>query len=364
MKVKEILSLFDDFAPFAYQESYDNSGLLIGSPEMEVTGILLSIDITEEVIDEAIQFKCNLVVSHHPIIFSGLKKITGSNYTERIVLKAIQNNLSILTSHTSMDAAFLGVNEKICQKIGLKNLKLLSPAEGKLRKLVTFVPKDHILQVKEALFTAGAGNIGDYDCCSFNSEGFGSFRASEKANPFVGEKGKVHLEPEIRVETVFPVHLQNEIISALKKSHPYEEVAYDIYSLENKFSKAGFGMTGELEKPMSEEEFLNHLKTVFQCEIIRHTELFGKPVHKIAVCGGSGSFLLNKAIESGANFFVTGDVKYHQFFDTQKKIVIADLGHFESEQFTTEIFYDLIIKKFPKFAIRFSEINTNPIKYF
>jgi dinuclear metal center YbgI/SA1388 family protein len=364
MKVQDVVKLFDDFAPAIYQESYDNSGLLIGSPDMEVRGVLLTIDITLEILDEAVSHNCNLIVSHHPVIFSGLKKITGDHYTEQIVIKAIQNQIAIISSHTSMDAVFSGVNEKICNKLGLGNLKLLSETKGNLRKLVTFVPKDHIQKVQEALFSAGAGKIGNYDSCSFNTEGYGSFRAGEDSNPFVGEKGKLHLEPEIRIETIFPVHLKGKVLSALRQSHPYEEIAYDIYALDNVYTKVGMGMVGEFEEPMSENEFLRKLKSVFSSGSIRHTEFTGQKVRKVAVCGGSGAFLLEKSIDAGAQFFVTGDMKYHQFFDAQKKIVIADIGHYESEQFTTEIFYDLITKKFPKFAVRFSEINTNPIKYF
>lgn len=363
MKVQDVVNLFDNFAPVIYQEPYDNSGLQIGSPHMEVTGILLTIDITEDVVDEAVMSGCNLIVSHHPLLFSGLKRITDASYTERTILKAIRNSVAVISSHTSIDAAYNGVNHIICRKLGLKNLQILSPVEGRLRKLVTFVPKDHIEQVRDALFISGAGQIGDYDSCSFNLEGLGSFRGGDETSPFVGEKGKLHLEPEIRIETVFPMHIQGRVIQALKESHPYEEVAYDIYTLENEYSRTGMGMTGEFENPVAENEFIQLLKNVFGSEIIRHTELMGIPVKKVAVCGGSGSFLTGKAIKSGAQFFVTGDLKYHQFFDAQKKIVIADIGHYESEQFTTEIFYDLIIKKFPKFAVRFSEINTNPIKY-
>lgn len=364
MIVQDILNLLEEFAPVAYQETYDNSGLQIGSPGIEVTGILLTLDVTPEVVDEAIKTRSNLIVSHHPLLFSGLKKISDTNNTERTVLKAIRNEIAVISWHTSIDAAFFGVNEKICKKIGLTNTEILSPVESKLRKLVTFVPKDHIDRVREAVFQAGAGQIGNYDSCSFNTEGSGTFRGGEDTNPFVGEKGKLHLEPEIRFETIFPVHLRNRVIKALKSSHPYEEVAYDIYTLENEYSRTGIGMTGELEKPLSEQAFLNLLKSVFETSVIRHTRLLGKEVQKVAVCGGSGSFLIHKAIKSGAQFFITGDMKYHQFFEAEDKIVIADIGHYESEKFTTEIFYDLIIKKFPKFAVRFSEINTNPIKYF
>jgi dinuclear metal center YbgI/SA1388 family protein len=364
MQVHDIVSLFDDFAPVVYQESYDNSGLQLGSPQMEVTGILLTIDVTEDVIDEAVSTGCNLIVSHHPLLFSGIRRITDAGYTERAVMKAIRNDIAVISSHTSLDASFNGVNEIICRKLGLSNLQILSPAQGKLRKLVTFVPNDHAQKVREALFLSGAGKIGNYDSCSFNSDGVGSFRGDENTSPFTGERGKLHLEAETRIETIFPMHLQNIVIKALKEAHPYEEVAFDIYTLENEYSRTGMGMIGEVDKPSSEAAFIQMLKNVFGSGIIRHTEFLNRPVKKIAVCGGSGAFLINKAIKSGAQFIVTGDIKYHQFFDAQKQIVIADVGHFESEQFTTEIFYNLIIKKFPKFAVRFSEINTNPIKYF
>lgn len=363
MKIREIISIFDTFAPFAYQESYDNSGLIIGMPETEVRGILLSIDVTEEVVEEARKHNCNLIVCHHPLIFGGLKKLTGSNHVERTVLKAIQNDIAVLASHTSMDAAWQGVNERICRKLGLVNLEMLSPLEGKLRKLVTFVPEEHAENLRMALFSAGAGQIGDYDSCSYTAKGLGSFRGNELTNPFAGERETLHFEPEIRLETIFPMHLQHQVVNALKTSHPYEEVAYDIYSLENSFERAGIGMTGELKNPMNEEEFLRVLKTLFQAGCIRHSPLLKKPVKKVAVCGGSGSFLIKKAIASGAQFFVTGDIRYHQFFEAEGRIVIADTGHYESEQFTTEIFHELILKNFPNFAIRFSKVNTNPIKY-
>ncbi len=364
MKVKDIVNLLEEFAPASFQESYDNSGLQLGSPEMDVSGILLALDVIPEVVEEAVKTGCNLIVSHHPLLFAGLKRITGSNYTERAVMKAISHNIAVISWHTSADSAYRGVNERICRKIGLKNLEILSPAEGKLRKLVTFVPKDHINKVREAVFEAGAGKIGNYDSCSFHAEGAGSFRGGEDTNPFVGEKGKLHLEPELRFETIFPLHLQKKVIQALKSSHPYEEVAYDIYALENEYNHAGIGMIGELESTVDEKTFLDSLKEVFSTGVIRHSKLLGKKVQRVAVCGGSGSFLIQKAIKSGVQFLVTGDMKYHQFFDAEDKIVIADIGHYESEKFTTEIFYDLITKKFPKFAVRFSDTNTNPINYF
>ena len=364
LKIKDITNHLEETAPLRLQESYDNAGLIIGLPETVTASALVTIDVTEEVVDEAIQNKINLIIAHHPVVFSGLKKITGKNYVERVLLKAIKNDIAIYAAHTNIDSVSGGVNTKICEKLNLQDCKILQPAEGLLKKLVTYVPEEHTENVREAVFKAGAGNIGNYDYCGYNITGIGSFRGSENTNPFVGEKQKIHCEKEIRFETIFPVYQQGKIIQALLNSHPYEEVAYDIYPLENKFEKAGMGMTGYFQKEKTEEEFLQQLKDTFDTGVIKHTRLSGKPVKKVAVCGGAGYFLLNYAISAKADFFVTSDFKYHQFFDAENKIVIADIGHYESEQFIKELFYELLTKKFPTFAVRLSEVNTNPIFYF
>lgn len=363
LTLKEITSYLESIAPLNFQESYDNSGLQVGSPESAIKSILLTIDVTGEVIDEAIRLGCNLIISHHPLIFSGLKKLTGRNYTERAVIKAIKNDISIYASHTNLDSMEEGVNAKICEKLGLADCKILQPASGQLKKLATFVPKDFAEKVRTAIFDAGAGHIGNYDLCSFNAEGLGSFRGGENSNPFAGVKGSLHFEKEVRIETIFPQFLQEKIIGALIASHPYEEVAYDIYPVENKYGKAGMGMVGSLDSPQVEEDFFRNIKKAFKTKIIKHTKLSGNLVKRVAVCGGSGSFLLQNAIAAKADVFITADFKYHQFFDAEGKIVIADIGHYESEQFTKELFYELLLKKFPTFAVRLSEINTNPVFY-
>jgi dinuclear metal center YbgI/SA1388 family protein len=364
LKIKEIIHFFETIAPPSLQESYDNAGLLVGDSEAEVTSALVTIDVTEEVVDEAIEKNAGIIIAHHPIVFSGLKKLTGKNYVERTVLKAIKNDIAIYAAHTNLDAVSDGVNAKICEKLDLKNCLILQPVSGKLKKLVTFIPFDSVENVRTAVFDAGAGHIGNYDSCGYNLEGTGSFRPGENTNPYVGEKGQVHYEKEIRFETVFPGWLQSKVVKALIEAHPYEEVAYDIYPLENVFEKAGMGMIGELEESLPESVFLSLLKKTFSTGCIKHTALKGRNVSKVAVCGGAGSFLLNHAIAANADIFVTGDFKYHQFFDAENKIVIADIGHYESEQFTKELFYELLTKKFPKFAVRFSEVNTNPVFYF
>ena len=363
MRLKEITQFIESVAPLSFQESYDNAGLVIGHPEDEISGALITLDITEEILDEAISKKLNLIIAHHPIIFSGLKKLNGKNYIERCVIKAIRNGIAIYAAHTNLDSVIGGVNSKICDKLGLRNCRILSPMSGMLKKLVTFVPTADAGKVRNALFEAGAGHIGNYDSCSFNLSGTGSFRGNSQSNPYVGEKNQVHFEEETRVELIFPKNLQSGIVRALLNSHPYEEVAYDIYSLENEYTQAGIGMIGELSAPMDELDFLRKLKDTFHCPVVRHTRLIGKPVRSIAVCGGSGSSYLRTAIARGADVFISGDFKYHQFFDAENQIVIADIGHYESEQFTKEVFYELLTKKFPKFAIHLSAVSTNPVSY-
>jgi len=363
-QIRDITHFLENFAPLYLQESYDNAGLVFGDPNKKIESALVTLDVTEDVVEEAIKKKCGLIVAHHPIVFSGLKKITGKNYVERTLLKAIKNDVAIYAVHTNLDSVHGGVNGKICEKLGLGNCRILQPAKGLLKKLVTFIPTEHAEKVREAVFSAGAGHIGNYDSCSYNVHGQGTFRGSDSTTPFVGEKEKHHYENEIRFETVLPAYLQSQVVSALLNAHPYEEVAYDIYSLDNTFDQVGMGMIGTLTKEISEKNFLKLLKETFKTSSVRHTALLGKKVKKVAVCGGAGSFLLDRAIAAGADFFVTGDFKYHQFFDAENKIVIADVGHFESEQFTKELFYELLTKNFPKFAVHLSEVNTNPVFYF
>ena len=364
LKIKDIINYLETVAPLSYQESYDNSGLLTGDASQQATSALATIDVTEDVVDEAIKLGSNLIVSHHPLVFSGIKKLTGKNYVERALIKAIKNDVAIYAAHTNLDSVTGGVNTKICEKLQLKDCKILQPTSGNLKKLVVFVPDTHAEIIRNTIFEAGAGTIGNYDMCSFNTKGEGSFRGNENSQPFVGNKQTIHFENETRVETIFPGFLQSKIITTMLQSHPYEEVAYDIYPLDNKNQLIGIGMVGKLENPLEEKDFLLQLKNTFHCGVVKHTNLTGKKISKVAVCGGSGSFLLPDAIAANADVFVTGDFKYHQYFDAENKIVIADVGHFESEQFTKELFYELLTKKFPKFAVHLSKVKTNPVNYF
>jgi dinuclear metal center YbgI/SA1388 family protein len=361
--IKDVISCIENFAPPALQESYDNSGVQCGDISKPATGALLCLDITHAVIEEAIERKCNLIIAHHPLIFSSLKKLTGANYVEQLLITAIKNDITLYACHTNADNVSTGVNNKIAQKLGLVNTQVLQPKRGLLKKLVTFCPDKNAETVREALFNAGCGQIGNYADCSFNTNGTGTFKGNENSKPFVGEKNKLHNEAETRIETIFESYKEKQIIEALLKAHPYEEVAYDIYTLDNKHPQIGSGMVGELPAEMDEKAFLLQIKEVFGAKGIRFTNFLGKKVKKVALCGGSGSFLLNDAISAKADVFITGDFKYHQFFDAENKIVIADIGHYESEQFTPEIFYEVISKKMPTFAAYLSNLNTNPINY-
>ncbi|MFM6975833.1 MAG: Nif3-like dinuclear metal center hexameric protein, partial [Sphingobacteriaceae bacterium] len=363
MKLKEITRFLEEIAPLAYQEDYDNSGLLVGDPNADITAALISLDCTETVLDEAIRKGCNLIVSHHPIVFKGLKKFNGKNYVERVVMKAIKHDIALYAIHTNLDNVMHGVNRALGEKLGLTQLQILAPKTGILKKLITYVPQSHADAVRAALFAAGAGHIGDYDECSFNIDGFGTFKAGEGADPFVGKIGEQHRESETKIEIVYTYDIENQILEALFQAHPYEEVAHDLYVLSNAHPQIGSGMLGYLAQEQSELDFLKMVKAQLGVPVIRHTALKGKKVKKVAICGGSGSFLLPWAIRAGADLFITADYKYHEFFDADSQIVIADVGHYESEQFTQTLLFETITKKFPKFALHLTEQHTNPINY-
>ncbi|RCH54908.1 Nif3-like dinuclear metal center hexameric protein [Mucilaginibacter hurinus] len=364
MKLSQLTDYLESLAPLAYQEDYDNAGLIVGRPDKEISQALISLDCTEAVVDEAIVTGCEVIISHHPIVFKGLKRFNGNTYVERVVEKAIKNDVAIYAIHTNLDNIVGGVNTRIAETLGLTNLRILAPKSGILKKLVTYVPVDHAEQVKNALFKAGAGSIGNYSECSFSTDGTGTFKGDEGTNPYVGEPGVRHHEDELRIEMIYPANIESKIVMTLVLAHPYEEVAYDLYNLTNRHQQVGSGMIGELDEAVSEEEFLQLIKENMQTGVIRHTALRGRPVRKVAVCGGAGGFLLRHAMAAGADIFVTADYKYHEFFDADGKIVIADIGHFESEQFTQELLYEIIRKKFVTFAVRLTTINTNPVKYF
>lgn len=364
MQIKQIIQFLETLAPSAFQENYDNCGLLTGDPHWQCTGILCTLDTLENIVDEAVEKNCNLIVSHHPIIFSGIKKLNGKNYVERTVIKAIKNDIAIYAIHTNLDNVRLGVNKKIADKIGLINQQILSPKNNLLSKLVTYAPAANAGEVRNALFAAGGGNIGNYSECSFFSEGKGTFKPGENTNPFIGEQGKRAIVNEEKIEIIFPNYLQSVLVNALKKNHPYEEPAFDIIPLNNVYENVGSGIIGELQHETGEDFFLEKIKKTFGTGVIKHTASLNKNVKRVAVCGGAGSFLIKSAIASKADFYITSDIKYHEFFDADNQLVIADIGHWESEQYTPELLFDILVAKFPTFAVLKSALCTNPVQYF
>lgn len=364
MKISVIAQCLEEIAPLNLQEEYDNAGLLVGNAGGECEGILVSLDLTEEVIQEAVVRKCNLVVAHHPIIFKGLQKLNGKNYVERSVISAVKNDIAVYAIHTNLDNILTGVNYTIAQKLNLQNIRPLSPKTGTLKKLVTFCPIANAPAIRQALFAAGAGSIGKYAECSFMVHGSGSFKAGEGAHPYIGEVGILHQEAETRIEVIFPANIEIRVLRALRQCHPYEEIAYDMYQLTNPHPDVGSGLVGDLPTALSEEDLLFALKMNFGLTVIRHTLLLGRKITKVALCGGAGSFLIAAAKASGAGAYITSDVKYHEFFDADNTILLADIGHYESEQFTIDLLADILQQKFPNFAVLKTETNTNPVCYF
>lgn len=362
MLISDIISALENWAPPSYAESYDNVGLITGDRQWTCTGAIICLDAIESVIDEAIEKNSNLVIAHHPIVFSGLKRITGQNYIERTLIKAIKHDIAIYAIHTNLDNISTGVNQMICDKLELINTRILAPKKGILKKLYTYVPLSDAESVRQALFSAGAGHIGLYDECSFNTEGTGTFRALKGANPHKGNIEERHTEDEIKIEVILPQYLERKVLSALKAHHPYEEVAYELISLDNSVD-IGSGMIGELEDSVDTLSWLSQIKSTFHCGSIRHTALVHKDIKRVAVCGGSGSFLLEAAVKQKADIFISSDYKYHQFFDADGRIIIADIGHYESEQFSINLIYRYLSEKFTNFAFLLTEQNTNPVKY-
>jgi dinuclear metal center YbgI/SA1388 family protein len=364
MIIQDIITSLEKIAPLSLQESYDNAGLITGSAHWQCTGIITTLDATEDVVKEAIEKKCNLIVAHHPIVFGGLKKITGKNYVEQTIITAIKNDIAIYAIHTNLDNVLHGVNGKIADKLGLVNRKILQPKNNTLKKLFTFVPLAHAEKVRNAIFAAGGGQISNYSECSFNASGSGTFKAGESTKPFVGKIGERHTEDEMKIEVIFPIWLENAVYNAMIAAHPYEEVAYDIVALQNSNALIGAGMVGELENSTEERAFLQNIKEKFNLSVIKHTNLTGKPVKKVALCGGAGSFLIGAAVAAGADFYISADIKYHEFFDANGRLVIADIGHYESEQFTIDLLFEVLTEKFPNFAVLKTSLNTNPVQYF
>ncbi len=363
--IAEVTAYLESFMPRSWAEAWDAPGLHTGDPSVIVQGVLLTVDFTEDVLDEAIEIGANLVIAHHPILFDkNIKSLTGANNYERVLIKAIKNDLALYSIHTNLDFWHKGINKIIADRLGLKNTRIFQPKRGELRKLVTFVPKDYAEKVRQAIFEAGAGVIGNYDSCSYNVEGYGSFRAMEGANPFVGQIGQIHYEPEVRVETIFPKHLTGKVLSALLEAHPYEEVAYDIYPLENEYPLAGTGLIGSFPEPVKEKDFLQKVADAIDTDVLMHSRLTGKPVETVVICSGGCAFLVDDVIRAGADAFLIGDSNYHYFFNAQNNVLMVEAGHYETEKFAIDVFYDLLVKKFNTFVIRKISKNYNFVHYF
>lgn len=362
--IQAVTNYLEEIAPLALQESYDNSGLIIGNHKTIINNILLTLDCTEDVVNEAIEKKCNLIIAHHPILFNPIKKINGHNHIEKVIIKCIKNDIAIYACHTNLDNVSLGVNQMIAQKIGLINTRILSPKNNTLCKLYTYAPPEYVSQIKKALFDIGAGQIGNYTDCSFETNGIGTFIPKNSAKPYTGKKNVLSQEQEQKIEVLLPDYLKSKAIRALKAAHPYEEVAYEIISLDNNNQEIGSGMIGDLPKEMSVNAFLKHISTKMKAKNIRYTHKYKNKIKTVAICGGSGSFLLKSAKSNGAQAFVTSDFKYHEFFEAENSLTILDIGHYETEQYTPQIFYKLLSEKFTKFALHLSNVNTNPIKYY
>ncbi|MFW5944686.1 MAG: Nif3-like dinuclear metal center hexameric protein [Bacteroidota bacterium] len=364
MQIKELVNYLNTAIPNGLQEEYDNSGLLVDSTNNELSGVLVTVDVTEEVIDEAVDKGANFILAHHPLIFSGLKSLTGKDHVERCVIKALKNDVAIYAAHPSLDTLKGGFNFMMADMLRLQDKKILRPKQDQLIKMVFFVPHDHTDQVRKAVFDAGAGIIGNYDQCSYNLKGQGTFRPGEASDPWSGTKGEIHFEEETRVATFFPSYKMAGVVEALHQAHPYEKVVYDLYPLKNTDNDWGAGVIGNIGEKMPEKEFLDMVKQQLDTECIRHTKLLYSFVSRVAIAGGSGSFLLNDAISEKADVFISADFKYHDFFEADEKILIADIGHYESEQMSKAYFYELLTKKFHNFATHLSEVNTNPINYY
>lgn len=348
----------------ALQEPYDNAGLLTGDQEWNCTGAICSLDVTEAVVDEALSRGCNLITAHHPVIFKGLKRMNGKNETERTIIKAIKNDIAIYAIHTNLDNIITGVNGRVADQLGLTQRSPLLPKEATLKKLYTFVPVAYGDKLRTALFNAGAGHIGNYSHCSFNTDGSGTFKGEEGTAPFAGITGELHSEKEVKIEVIFPAWQEQSLVKTLISTHPYEEPAYDIVPLSNTHQHIGAGITGLLPYPMEENQFLAFLKKTLQTPLIRHTRFTGRPIHRVSFCGGAGSFLISSALQKKSDIFICADIKYHEFFDADGRMIIADVGHFESEQFTIDLLHDILLEKFPTFAVLKTAIHTNPVLYY
>ena len=364
MKIKEITNILSEWAPLTYAEEFDNVGLLVGNENATCQQAMITHDVSEEVVEEAILNKCELIICFHPIIFSGLKSITGKNYVEKTVIKAIENKIAIYAIHTALDNHRYGISYQLGKTLGLVNQQILIPKTDTLLHLNTYVPGDHKETVLAALHAAGAGELGNYSETSFSVTGQGSYKGNELSQPAIGEKNKSTTTTEEKLSLIVPQHSKNKVIKALMDTHPYESIAYELTATLNSNPTLGMGSVGELPEVMPSMTFLTHMKKTLGVPFIRHSISTKKEIKKVAVLGGSGSFCIDAAIRNGADALVTADLKYHDFFKVENDLLLVDAGHYETEHFTKKLIHEYLTKKMPNFAFTLSEVNTNPVKYF
>ncbi|MFN7279524.1 MAG: Nif3-like dinuclear metal center hexameric protein [bacterium] len=363
MTIGEIINMLETVAPPSLQESWDNSGLLTGRSTTDCSGVLLALDVTDAVLSEAVSRGCNLVVAHHPMIFRGLKRIDEDEPTGRLTAFAIRHDLAVYAMHTNLDNIIGGVNGVLADRFGLTDRRVLQPMNGQLMKLVCMIPEGHLEAVSRAVFEAGAGRIGDYEDCGFTTSGIGTFTPMSGANPFIGAEGRPETVREHRFEVILPAWRQRPVLAAMRSAHPYEEVAFDLVKLENEWSGVGSGIIGRLPAPMTEAAFLEHVKAVTGLPVLRHSRLTGRPIQTLALCGGAGAFLIRRAVGVRADAYLTGDLKYHDFFEPDGRLLLADIGHYESEHSAVDLLYNILTKKNHTFAVLKSETDTNPVNY-
>lgn len=362
--LRTLLACIEQWAPFSWQESYDNAGLILGDPDRNVTEALVCFDVTPEVVDEAVRIGAGLIVSHHPAIFKGIKRINPASRLGYMIKQSLCHDIAWCALHTNLDNTLNGVNSYLCEQLGLKDVQPLAPLQDIYGKLQVYVPEAYAEKLRQALAEAGCGAGARYDACSYSSRGEGRFRAGSQAHPFSGQIGELHCEAECKIECLYPLHKTRQVLDVLRTNHPYEEPAFDLLPLRNEATGQGAGAIGNLQESMQETELLDKLKELTGTHCIRHSGFRGRKIRRIALCGGSGGSFIGNACARQADAYITGDLKYHDFADAGSGTWLVDIGHFESEKFAMELIFRFIRKNFPNFAVSISEQARNPVSFY
>lgn len=369
MIVKELIKYLEDWAPPGAAWEKDNVGLLVGSGDEKIENIFLSLELTGEVLEQALKKNCNFIFTHHPLIFNPVKNLdVNKNPNSKLIYKLIKNDINLFSAHTNLDFTKDGVSFTLAKKLKLNKITFLKNEESNQFKVVVFLPETNLDEVASAMFNQGAGIIGEYNNCSFRTNGIGTFKGSANSNPFIGKKENFEKANEVRLEVLVDSWKLNKVINAMLKSHPYEEPAYDIYPLRNKNVNYGAGAIGELDNEMNVNEFLKHVEKSLLLSNFRFVNGNKRRIKKVAVCGGSGSELLNDAISKNADVFITADIKYHTFHDAKNKILLIDAGHYETEVVILKIVEEkikkLIKEKKENIKVYKYSSSTNPVKFY